>query len=446
MKTKKNNFQEGDDWDSNDDGYDATELQSNGSSAFGQVIVFIMVGFILLMLTTAVELQGGDSSDSQLSSNNSSSIKKSDVVATTSHRPVGLTKRKSIPQDVIVKEMKTRSDGSAGVEDANYSEVELTGDSDTSDNGSSTPIEESSLGPLPNINIKDAWLTDFARLREEEHSRGRHTYVPRGRPMDEVQHQTLINQWGSWTLVDDKERPLDDYYTKYTNRDIPRSEFPENAWQVDAEYLSKYLSEGLALVERAQDAILAEYGKTEGSFEERAKMFKVTQFSDSKLPKSGLGPKEGTDHGSLREGGWTTTKSWAGLKRRILHAIMTEDNFVFAMGGHSSAAGHGSPRDFASYNLLSLILAGADVDMLMWDAGMTEGQDKRAVSVMHRQGLLGGSKVPILWSLASGVLRQLHADAGVDVGFPGSAHAGIPMIKSHEQVETMPWAMRAVSE
>lgn len=82
----------------------------------------------------------------------------------------------------------------------------------------------------------------------------------------------------------------------------------------------------------------------------------------------------------------------------------------------------------------------------MLNAGMTEGQDKRAVSVMHRQGLLGGSKVPILWSLASGVLRQLHADAGVDVGFPGSAHAGIPMIKSHEQVETMPWAMRAVSE
>jgi hypothetical protein len=40
-------------------------------------------------------------------------------------------------------------------------------------------------------------------------------------------------------------------------------------------------------------------------------------------------------------GGWTTKKSWEGLKRRLLHAVMTEDSFVFAMGGHSAAAGHG---------------------------------------------------------------------------------------------------------
>ena len=32
-------------------------------------------------------------------------------------------------------------------------------------------------------------------------------------------------------------------------------------------------------------------------------------------------------------GGWSTFKSMDGLKRRLLHAIMTEDTFVFAMGG-----------------------------------------------------------------------------------------------------------------
>jgi hypothetical protein len=39
------------------------------------------------------------------------------------------------------------------------------------------------------------------------------------------------------------------------------------------------------------------------------------------------------------QAGCTTPKSWENLKRRLLHAIMTEDVFVFAMGGHSAAAG-----------------------------------------------------------------------------------------------------------
>jgi hypothetical protein len=43
----------------------------------------------------------------------------------------------------------------------------------------------------------------------------------------------------------------------------------------------------------------------------------------------------------MDKGGWSTPKSWLGLKRRLLHAIMTEDTFNFAMGGHSASAGHG---------------------------------------------------------------------------------------------------------
>jgi hypothetical protein len=39
--------------------------------------------------------------------------------------------------------------------------------------------------------------------------------------------------------------------------------------------------------------------------------------------------------------GCTTDRSWGGLQRRILHAIMTEDAFIFSMAGHSAPAGHG---------------------------------------------------------------------------------------------------------
>jgi hypothetical protein len=170
----------------------------------------------------------------------------------------------------------------------------------------------------------------------------RHLYVPRGRPRSDNDRQALETKWGSWTFVEDdrtqtSRRPTDDYFVHYPNRDIPRTEFPPNAWQTDKDYLSKFIPESLALVQRAQDAILAEYGKTSGnsnatSWEERASMFHVEKY-ESLVNVTGLD--------SNNQGGWTTTKSWEGLKRRLLHAIMTEDSFVFAMGGHSAAAGHG---------------------------------------------------------------------------------------------------------
>ena len=41
-------------------------------------------------------------------------------------------------------------------------------------------------------------------------------------------------------------------------------------------------------------------------------------------------------------GGWTTESSYEGLVRRLLHAMMTNDDFVVVIGGHSAAAGHGN--------------------------------------------------------------------------------------------------------
>lgn len=164
----------------------------------------------------------------------------------------------------------------------------------------------------------------------------RHTYSRRGQPMTDKEKNDIKKKWGSWTLVDEKERPTEDFYKEYLNRDIPRSKFPNDAWQIDKDYLAKFLPEGIALVQRAQDAILAEYGQPEkGEWEERAKMFHVEQFDEL------AGQKRLDKHESTNQGGWTTKKSWEGLKRRILHAVMTEDMFVFAMGGHSAAAGHG---------------------------------------------------------------------------------------------------------
>jgi hypothetical protein len=176
------------------------------------------------------------------------------------------------------------------------------------------------------------------------------------------------------------------------------------------------------------------------------------------------------------EGGWTTQQSWDGLKRRLLHSIVTEDSFVFAMGGHSSAAGHGNhfqqsytlqvqwileavfsrlgvrhqARNFGNGGLGTLhngIAAGStygpDVDMLMWDSGMTEG-DSKAKDTFHRQGLLGGVKVPVLWTKSADEAKFYRQKAGAHVGGPGSGRLGIIQGQSNvTKIETeIPFAVQ----
>lgn len=48
------------------------------------------------------------------------------------------------------------------------------------------------------------------------------------------------------------------------------------------------------------------------------------------------------DRSAKSRGGWTTESSFDGLVRRLLHAIMTNDEFTVVVGGHSAAAGHGN--------------------------------------------------------------------------------------------------------
>lgn len=177
-----------------------------------------------------------------------------------------------------------------------------------------------------------------------------YTYVPRGQPLTDQERQDIIDKWGSWTLVDAKrdQRPQEDFFARYPYRDVPRAEFPPTAWQLDKEYLDQFFPEALALVDRAQEAILAEYGKEgpKDTFLQRSNMFKVEIMETWENEQLG-------DRSSRQQGGFTNRKSWDGFVRRILHAIVSQDSFVFAMGGHSAAAAHGYvlPNDGGSHVL-----------------------------------------------------------------------------------------------
>ena len=84
---------------------------------------------------------------------------------------------------------------------------------------------------------------------------------------------------------------------------------------------------------------------------------------------------------------------------------------------------------------------GPDVDVLMWDSSMTE-KDSANQDLFHRQYLLAGGKVPVLWSLALGTITHLHLNADADVGFLGEGTHGIARADTMEDLNAQPWAAR----
>jgi hypothetical protein len=175
-----------------------------------------------------------------------------------------------------------------------------------------------------------------------ENETPRVTYKTRGRPMPDALRQNQTLKWGEWKPMA-KERQPHDFYKDYPNRDVPRDKFPSTAWQLDKEYMTQFLTQGKDLVMRAMEAILAEYGHGVDDepgvpFSNRSAMFNLRRYNVTEKKFDKFGGVGGNDK---QDGGWTTDRTWGGLQRRILHAIMTEDAFIFAMAGHSASAGHG---------------------------------------------------------------------------------------------------------
>lgn len=240
-------------------------------------------------------------------------------------------------------------------------------------------------------------------------------------------------------------------------------------------FVNHYLDAAEQLITRAKEAIFTEYGHgkplpPEG-LAERLKMFhwdKPDELINNPIGRDG--------NASQDQGGWTTKRSFKGLVRRLLHAMMTNDKFTVVLAGHSAAAGHGNhfhqsyvhqmhkimepvfarlgvqlvTRNMAQGGLGTLHhslgftdIYGDSIDLLLWDSGMTEG--KEAFDLLLRQGLLTGQKIPMIWAAPGAhfeTLRDLHNLADVDVGSWGTGMAGIVETTSVEQAKTLPKAVR----
>ena len=163
-------------------------------------------------------------------------------------------------------------------------------------------------------------------------------------PLDDAKKQEMKEQWGEWHFWDGDEdmRPKEDYCGKYPHRDIPGEEFPDDAWQVDAVYVNHYLNDADKLISRAMEAIFTEYGKGKPlppeKLAERLEMFhwQKVDMKEQTNPPPMFGRRD-----QRQIGGWTTKRSFDGLVRRLLHAMMTQDTFTVVLAGHSAAMGAG---------------------------------------------------------------------------------------------------------
>lgn len=249
------------------------------------------------------------------------------------------------------------------------------------------------------------------------------------------------NRFGSWDLVDTyydenaDNRPQTNFDV-CPNRDCNMSDFPVNSWQMDQEYVGNFVDEAKKMIDRVKEGIYEEYGhssfkkdgtdKSEKEKEERSKIFQVIVAKANELDEQNVAVNKDTK--KVKLGVAQVSKvAWDGLVLKLLHSLVTNDNFFVVVAGDGAAAGHGnnfaqSPimqfhylmepiMDFMGIRLVSRNMAmngqstvfeamgGADIygeiDLLWYDSSFA-GDSAGAKDLLYKQSILGGERVPVI--------------------------------------------------
>ena len=375
-------------------------------------------------------------------------------------------------------------------------------------------------------NDVSAWHRSFFSRTNSKSGRG-NTNDPFTKLTSDQRTSLLQEIYGSWTFFDGgaEDRPTEPYMTIENAGnpylDLPEDKFPLESWQADAVYANHFLDAAEKLVKRGQQAIFSTYHgyglsdvhvttimngeeeeeeKVDYTLEEqdarsslRRTMFHIEEIdldtvtSTSELQSAAPSWEE--------KGGWTTQRSFDGLERRIIHAIMTESNFTVVVTGSWQSMGYGGNHAFQSmagvfeslvkglFDKLGVNLVvraiglpplngesnidggkstllhtmgwssiyGSDVDMVVWDDYNINDDDdsdldeisKQMFDLFARQALLSGTtNLPFIWGGEFEVLRNLHQYADADVGQLGNGIVGVPETTSEKEAYNLPWAAR----
>jgi len=281
-------------------------------------------------------------------------------------------------------------------------------------------------------------------------------------------------EWGAWDLKDEKStRPAPDF-TSVMYKDLNNDQFPSGSWQRDKEYIPKFITEARALLNRMTEGIYAEYGtplkKADGTTLSDAEK----KERDDKWIVHVTGPEDPVPTTGIA---YISQVAFDGLVRKLLHAMITNDEFYVVLGGHSAAAGHGNDfhqnKVISFHNIMEPVfdklgmrlisrnmamggvgtlhfsLGGGDLygeaDFMEWDSSMTEKGP--AVDLFNKQAILTGERVPVIFSPSSfhyNVMAETNGTAWMG-GFIVD-NSMIPETVDEVQALTIPYAARWMNE
>jgi hypothetical protein len=165
----------------------------------------------------------------------------------------------------------------------------------------------------------------------------------------EEQMQQVIQKWGQWTPLDTLGVGMPNFLA-FESRDMPSIYFPDYSWQHNEDYLDDFLGQGKDLIQRVKQGIYAEYGYDSSTLtgaslqamqDKQDEFFSVIVYEYDENVKIVKGQAVDQQTGENMPGiAHMNTHAWEGLVRKLLHAVMTSDDFfVVAVGPASTYRG-----------------------------------------------------------------------------------------------------------
>ena len=244
----------------------------------------------------------------------------------------------------------------------------------------------------------------------------------------------VLQEYGGWFHTTDPTLTSPAQWDENPHRDKPWEDFPETAWQLDEAYVKRWLPEALGLVQRVKEGIYREYGYqrvVEEGRPEKQQVFGVILGNYTVL--DGTAYKRKTSSPSSKDKlpgiAYLTTAAWNGLVRKLLHAVMTHDDFYAVVVGPGGATYRG--HNFAETQIMQFnhimepvldklgvrlisrnmgmaasttiaALGGADIygeaDILWYISDPTAAQPESLgqFDLLHKQAILSGERMPLI--------------------------------------------------